>query len=76
VAIAVSRRRIAGGERPVYHALWATTPDGTTVDVRIRELPVVHLFVPDESRVLDGARELIAKALGVESTAFDVEPDR
>ncbi len=72
--VAAGRRRIARGERPVYHATWTTS--GDAVDVRIRELPIIHLFVPDESGVLDGARGLIARTLGVEPSTFGVEPDR
>jgi hypothetical protein len=45
---------------------------GGAVDVRVVELPIVHLFVPDAASVLDGARVLIARTLGVEPTAFDV----
>jgi hypothetical protein len=33
------------GERPVYHVAWRTTPEA--MDVTIRELPIIHLFVPD-----------------------------
>lgn len=73
--VAAGRRRITRGERPVYHAIWTTSLDGA-VDVRIRELPIIHLFVPDESGVLDGARGLIARTLGVEPSTFVVEPDR
>jgi hypothetical protein len=53
-----------------------TSYDGAAVDVRIRELPIIHLFVPDESGVLDGARGLIARTLGVEPSTFVVEPER
>jgi hypothetical protein len=42
------------------------------VDVTIRELPIVHLFVPDDRRVLDGARLLIARTLAVDPQSFDV----
>jgi hypothetical protein len=72
--IADGRRRIAAGERPVYHATWSTTPDGATIDVLIRELPLIHLFVPDEAGVLDGARELVAKTLDVPPSTFEVVP--
>ena len=57
-AVATARSRIAAGERPLYHVLWTTTPDGSTVDVTIRELPIIHLFVPDQTRVLVGAQGL------------------
>jgi len=67
------RRMIAEGGRPLYHA--TTTYDGSAFDVRIRELPIVHLFVPDASRVLDGARELVARTLGVAPANFDVTTD-
>jgi len=72
--VAEGRRLIASGERPVYHATWATTPVGSTIDVLIRELPLVHLFVPDEASVLEGARQLIARTLDVDATAFAVVP--
>ena len=71
-AIRAGRRRIAAGARPRYHATWTTTPDGATVDVMIRELPIVHLFVPDHPGVPDGARLLIAWTLAVDPGAFDV----
>ena len=72
--VAEGRRLIASGECPVYHATWSTTPDGSTIDVLIRELPLVHLFVPDEASVLEGARQLIARTLDVDATAFVVVP--
>jgi hypothetical protein len=68
------RRLIALGERPVYHV--TTTFDGAAVDVRVRELPTIHLFVPDARGVLDGARGLIAKTLEVDPSTFRVELDR
>ncbi len=72
-AIDADRRRIAAGDRPLYHAIWKTTPDGAPiVDVTIRELPIVHLFVPDYAGVSDGARSLIARTLDVAPTSFDV----
>jgi hypothetical protein len=42
------------------------------VDVRIRELPIIHLFVPDYAGVSDGARILIARTLAVDPASFDV----
>jgi hypothetical protein len=75
-AIEVDRRRIAQGERPVYRVLWAMGPDA--VDVTVLELPIVHLFVPDQRQVLDGARLLIARTLAVDPQSFDVvaaQPD-
>lgn len=54
--VAEGRRLISHGERPVYHVI--TSYDGAAVDVRIRELPTIHLFVPDESGVLEGAPRL------------------
>lgn len=66
------RRLIARGGRPVYHV--TTTYDGAAVDVRIRELPIIHLFVPDTDGARDGARLLIATTLGVDPDSFDVEP--
>jgi hypothetical protein len=72
-AIQAEQRRIAGGNRPLYHATWTTTPDGPPiVDVRIRELPIIHLFVPDYAGVSDGARILIARTLAVDPASFDV----
>jgi len=41
-------------------------------DVTIRELPIIHLFVPDHSRVPDGARGLIARTLAVDEASFDL----
>ena len=67
------RRRINAGERPVYHVI--TTFAGAAVDVRIRELPIIHVFVPDASGVITGARGLIAKTLGVAPSAFEVRAD-
>jgi hypothetical protein len=68
--IRADRRRIARGERPVYHVVWTTTPEA--MDVTIGELPIVHLFVPDHLGVSDGARGLIARTLGVDQAAFDL----
>ena len=39
---------------------------------RIRELPIIHLFVPDYAGVSDGARILIARTLAVDPASFDV----
>ena len=72
--VAEGRLRIAAGERPVYHATWSTTPDGSTIDVHVRELPLIHLFVPDASDVFEGARQLIAKTLEVDPESFLVVP--
>jgi hypothetical protein len=71
-AIHADRRRVTAGNRPLYHATWTTTPDGATVDVMIRELPIIHMFVPDYAGVSDGARILIARTLAVDPTSFDV----
>ena len=71
-AIEADRQRIAHGERPIYQVLWAVGPDA--VDVTIRELPIIHLFVPDQRAVLDGARLLIARTLAVDPQSFDVAP--
>jgi predicted component of type VI protein secretion system len=70
-AIAIEQKRLGHGERPRYRVTWAPATGGA-VDVRIVELPIVHLFVPDTASVLDGARVLIARTLGVDPTAFDV----
>jgi len=69
--VETDRRRITAGERPVYHVAWATTLDGAA-DVTIAELPIIHVFVPDTSRIRDGARLLIARTLAVDPSAFDV----
>ncbi len=69
--IRADQRRIASGERPVYHASWKATLDGAS-DVTIVELPIIHLFVPDRVRLADGARGLIARTLAVDAAAFDV----
>jgi hypothetical protein len=70
--IELDRRRIAARERPLYHVTWTTAADGSTADVKVEELPLIHVFVPDAVRVLDGARGLIARTLGVDATSFDV----
>ena len=72
--IPADRVRIARGERPVYHVRWTTSPDGV-LDVTIRELPLIHLFVPDERGVADGARGLIARTLAVDPASFDLVTD-
>jgi hypothetical protein len=41
-------------------------------DVRIVELPIIHVFVPVVAGVLAGARTLIAPMLGCRLDAFDV----
>ena len=69
--IRADRQRIARGERPVYHVMWTTTPEGA-LDVTIRELPIIHLFVPDDLGVLDGARGLVARTLAVDQSSFDL----
>lgn len=74
-AIAADRARIARRERPAYHARWAPAVDGS-IDVTIKELPLIHQFVPDEASVLDGARFLIARTLAVDPATFDVVRDR
>lgn len=69
--VEAERQRLAQGERPVYHV--ACTPAaGGSVDVTVVELPIVHLFVPGMVDVLDGARVLIARTLGVDPHEFDV----
>jgi hypothetical protein len=42
-AIEADRRRIAAGERPIYQVRGF----GPDADIKIVELPIVHLFVPD-----------------------------
>jgi hypothetical protein len=71
--IAGDRDLISAGRRPLYHA--TTTYDGSAVDVRVRELPIIHLFVPDTAGVLDGARGLIARTLDLPPATFDVTTD-
>jgi hypothetical protein len=66
--VTASRALIAAGDRPVFHVV--TSWDGTAVDVRVQELPLIHLFVPDSAGVADGARTLIARTLGVDPSAF------
>ena len=69
-----ARRQIARGERPVFHitASW----DGAAVDVRVVELPIAHLFVPDSTGVVDGARVLVARTLDVDPGSFVIEAAR
>jgi hypothetical protein len=69
--VAADRERIASGERPIYHVRTATSIDGS-VDVTIHELPLIHLFVPDDAGAIDGARLLIARTLDVDPGSFDV----
>jgi len=45
---------------------------GGAVDVTVREFPIVHVFVPDPSGVLDGGRFLIARTLAADPQSFDV----
>lgn len=54
----------------MYHARFTTVPEGA--DVTIRELPIIHLFVPDPLAGLDGARGLIAAKLDVDASSFDL----
>ena len=72
--ILADQERIARGERPLYHVGWTTSPDGV-LDVTIRELPIIHLFVPDHTGVPDGARGLIARTLAVDAASFDLAPE-
>ena len=62
---------MARGERAVYHVTWAVAEIGA-IDVRVAEMPIIHLFVPDTASVFDGARVLIARTLGVDPASFDV----
>ena len=71
--IASDRQMISAGERPLYHV--TTSYDGSAVDVRVRELPIIHLFVPDTAGVLGGAQGLIARTLGVPPGSFDLTTD-
>jgi hypothetical protein len=72
-SVAEARSLIARGERPVFHV--TTEYDGAAVDVRIRELPAIHVYVPDSIGVADGARGLIARTLGLDPSSFDVASD-
>ena len=74
-AVEANRLRIAAGDRPTYHVLWAPANDGS-IDVTVRELPLIHQYVPDEAGILDGARFLIARILDVDAAGFDVRADR
>ena len=69
--IRADQRRIAKGERPVYHVTWTMSLDGA-MDVTIRELPIIHLFVPDHLGVSDGARGLIARTFAVDAASLDL----
>jgi len=71
--VAEARRRLADGERLVFHV--TTEGGGAAIDVRVRELSSVHLYVPDTLGVPDGARGLIAKTLGVDPSSFEVVPE-
>jgi hypothetical protein len=73
--VGADQRRIARGERPVYHVKWTLSPDGA-VDVTIRELPLIHVFVPDHIGVPDAARGLIARTLAVDETSFELVSDK
>ena len=73
-SIQTDRRRVADGERPRYHAVCRLAPEG--VDITVRELPIVHLFAPDDERLQDAARLLIARTLGVDPDAFDLRVTR
>ena len=55
----------------MYHVTWTMSLDGA-MDVTIRELPIIHLFVPDHLGVPDGARGLIARTLAVDAASFDL----
>jgi hypothetical protein len=75
-AVQVGRRRIEAGERPLYHATWSASLDGAA-DVSVSELPLVHVFAPDHTRVSDAARLLVSRTLAVGPETFDlvlVEP--
>jgi hypothetical protein len=69
--IETGRRRLAKGERLLYHVTW-TVAAGGAIDVTVSELPIIHLFVPDPSSVIDGARVLIARTLAADPRSIDV----
>lgn len=75
LAVLAGRQMIARGERPLYRATWRW--DGTAVDVEVRELPGVHIYVSGQADVAPGARVLIARQLDVPADSFDVavEPE-
>ena len=73
--VAADRQRIAKGERPLYHATWMPSGDGST-DITIVELPIIHLLVASADHALDGARVLIARTLGAGVESFDVAVER
>jgi hypothetical protein len=70
-AVEIEQRRLAQGDRPLYHVRW-TEAAGGAVDVTVSELPIIHLFVPDPEGVLHGARLLIARTLTADPDSFDV----
>lgn len=72
--IVEARRRLSLGERLVFHVV--IEHEGAAIDVRVRELSAVHLYVADLGGVLDGARGLIAKTLGVDPSSFTVVAER
>lgn len=70
-AVETDQRRLAEGERPLYHVRWSEAAGGA-VDVTVNELPIIHLFVPDPAGVLDGARVLIARTLAADPRSFEM----
>jgi hypothetical protein len=70
--VKADRHRIEAGERPTYHVTWTLSPSSGSTDVRIVELPLIHLFVPAPSDALDGARVLVARTLGTDPGAFEI----
>jgi hypothetical protein len=68
--VEADRLRIANGARPTYRVRTATSIDGS-IDLTIRELPLIHLLVPDHASAIDGARLLIARTLDVDPSAFE-----
>lgn len=66
-----SRRMIARAERPGFRV--AETGDGETV--HIVELPWLGRLRAGRSEAIGRARDTIAKWLGVDPSAFDVERD-
>jgi hypothetical protein len=73
LAIEADQRRLAQGDRPLYHVIW-TAAAGGAIDVTVAELPLIHVFVPDHESVLDGARILISRTLAADPASFDVMP--
>ena len=69
--VEAEQQRLATGERRLYHVM-CTAAAGGAFDVTVRELPTIHLFVPDRATALDGARLLIAQTLATDLNTIDL----